>query len=257
MMIYVNDVEYVINYDLPPNKEHYIHRIGRTGRAGKEGSSVTICCSRKEAADLHRMAGGAAKEMPIPTAQDVQKKACLEITLALESVMDTGVHTLFNEVVRELREKGYSAESIAEAALALHYGAHAAPVTEIVSLSEREKKHKRQGGSYCPIILDVGRKNRITVNHLVGAITERAGVNGKDVGRIDIDDEYSVVEIAQARLDEVMDAMQGCKIGGKVVYGTLASGKRHDAKRTATSRRGNIGPAKRKHTKGGNRRKNR
>ncbi len=31
----VKDINYVINYDLPPNLEDYIHRIGRTGRAGK------------------------------------------------------------------------------------------------------------------------------------------------------------------------------------------------------------------------------
>ena len=223
----VNDVEYVINYDLPPNKEHYIHRIGRTGRAGKEGTSVTICSSRREAADLHRMASGAAKEMPIPTAKDIQKKASLDITLALEAVMDTGTHMLFNEVIRDLREKGYSAESIAEAALSLHYQGQISPVAEVFSLPEQREPKQRRNGSYCPIILDVGRKNRITVNHLVGAITEHAGITGREVGRIDIADEYSVVEVAQARLDEVMSAMQGCKICGKTVYGTLASGKGH------------------------------
>lgn len=38
----VNDITYVINYDVPKNVEDYIHRIGRTGRAGKKGRSIAF-----------------------------------------------------------------------------------------------------------------------------------------------------------------------------------------------------------------------
>ncbi len=38
--IHVDDVELVINFDLPEDPEDYVHRIGRTGRAGSEGQSV-------------------------------------------------------------------------------------------------------------------------------------------------------------------------------------------------------------------------
>ncbi len=38
----IKDVEMVINYGLPRQKEDYIHRIGRTARAGKEGEAITI-----------------------------------------------------------------------------------------------------------------------------------------------------------------------------------------------------------------------
>lgn len=34
----VNDVDFVINYDIPQNTEYYVHRIGRTGRAGKRAA---------------------------------------------------------------------------------------------------------------------------------------------------------------------------------------------------------------------------
>ena len=39
----VTDVEAIINYDLPTEKELYIHRIGRTARTGKTGESYIIC----------------------------------------------------------------------------------------------------------------------------------------------------------------------------------------------------------------------
>ena len=38
----VDDVEAVINYDLPGENEYYVHRIGRTGRARKHGVAFTL-----------------------------------------------------------------------------------------------------------------------------------------------------------------------------------------------------------------------
>ena len=38
----VNDIECVINFELPQNLEDYVHRIGRTGRAGKSGYAYTF-----------------------------------------------------------------------------------------------------------------------------------------------------------------------------------------------------------------------
>ena len=40
----VDDVEAVINYDLPNENEYYLHRIGRTGRARKHGVALTLLC---------------------------------------------------------------------------------------------------------------------------------------------------------------------------------------------------------------------
>lgn len=43
----------VVNYDLPPSKLEYIHRIGRTGRAGNAGSAITLWTD----SDLPNLAG--------------------------------------------------------------------------------------------------------------------------------------------------------------------------------------------------------
>lgn len=40
--LHVEDISHVINYDLPTEPEHYIHRIGRTGRAGALGTSISF-----------------------------------------------------------------------------------------------------------------------------------------------------------------------------------------------------------------------
>jgi len=43
----VEDLELVVNYELPAQPEIYVHRIGRTGRAGKHGTSVSLATSRE------------------------------------------------------------------------------------------------------------------------------------------------------------------------------------------------------------------
>jgi ATP-dependent RNA helicase RhlB len=40
--LHIDDISHVINYDLPIEPEHYIHRIGRTGRAGATGTSISF-----------------------------------------------------------------------------------------------------------------------------------------------------------------------------------------------------------------------
>jgi ATP-dependent RNA helicase DeaD len=44
----IDDISYVINYDVPDNVDTYVHRIGRTGRAGKEGVAVSFVTSEEE-----------------------------------------------------------------------------------------------------------------------------------------------------------------------------------------------------------------
>ncbi|MCK4776935.1 MAG: DEAD/DEAH box helicase, partial [Actinomycetia bacterium] len=42
--LHVEDLEMVINYDMPADSENYVHRIGRTARAGKSGKAVSLVC---------------------------------------------------------------------------------------------------------------------------------------------------------------------------------------------------------------------
>ncbi len=44
----IDDITYVINYDMPEDVDTYVHRIGRTGRAGKEGTAVSFVTSEEQ-----------------------------------------------------------------------------------------------------------------------------------------------------------------------------------------------------------------
>ncbi|TQS85405.1 MAG: hypothetical protein A3208_03335 [Candidatus Methanoprimaticola hominis] len=61
----IDDITYVINYDMPDDIDTYIHRIGRTGRAGKEGTAVSFVTSEEE----HLV-----REFQMRTGMDIEKR---------------------------------------------------------------------------------------------------------------------------------------------------------------------------------------
>ncbi len=61
----IDDITYVINYDMPDDIDTYIHRIGRTGRAGREGTAVSFVTSEEE----HLV-----KEFEMRTGMEIEKR---------------------------------------------------------------------------------------------------------------------------------------------------------------------------------------
>ncbi|MEO6305633.1 MAG: DEAD/DEAH box helicase [Bacteroidia bacterium] len=46
--IHIDNVDYVVNYDLPDQPENYVHRVGRTGRGMQKGNAVTFCAPEEK-----------------------------------------------------------------------------------------------------------------------------------------------------------------------------------------------------------------
>jgi ATP-dependent RNA helicase RhlE len=51
----VPDVSHVINFDAPPDRDSYLHRVGRTGRAGRGGAGVSFVLA-DQSKDMRRIA---------------------------------------------------------------------------------------------------------------------------------------------------------------------------------------------------------
>ncbi len=51
----VDDIEMVVNYDIPQDEEYYVHRIGRTARAGRTGRSFTFVSDHKQLRELEEI----------------------------------------------------------------------------------------------------------------------------------------------------------------------------------------------------------
>ena len=67
--IHVEDIEAVINYDLPQDPENYVHRIGRTGRVGKTGIAVSLG-DEEYVLHLEAIEHFIGKKIPVEWAED-------------------------------------------------------------------------------------------------------------------------------------------------------------------------------------------
>lgn len=65
----IDDIQLVVNYDVPHDKEDYVHRIGRTARAGKNGRSITLVSEKDQQyfARIEKFLGKDVEKLPIPT----------------------------------------------------------------------------------------------------------------------------------------------------------------------------------------------
>ena len=64
----IDDIQLVINYDVPRDAEDYIHRVGRTARAGKEGRAVTLVSEDDQFyfGKIERFLGHEIPKLPLP-----------------------------------------------------------------------------------------------------------------------------------------------------------------------------------------------
>ena len=69
----IDNVQYVINFDVPQDPESYVHRIGRTGRAGNSGVALTFILPRefRQLKLIERVAKTRIRRRELPTTSDV------------------------------------------------------------------------------------------------------------------------------------------------------------------------------------------
>jgi ATP-dependent RNA helicase DeaD len=67
------------------------------------------------------------------------------------------------------------------------------------------------------LFIGSGRSSGLRPQDLVGAITGEAGITGREIGTIEIADQFSLVDVAPGVADEVIAALRGSKIKGRKV----------------------------------------
>lgn len=87
---------------------------------------------------------------------------------------------------------------------------------------------------YGIILLDIGLSNRVGVNHIIGAITDRTGISGNEIGKVEISADQSLVEIPKNRIEQVLEEMKGCKICGKPTHSVMLAAAQRKASRPSS-----------------------
>lgn len=229
----VNDIDFVINYDIPQNTEYYVHRIGRTGRAGKAGTAITMCCGGRQIQTLLQLGRLLKTKITQLDFPDVQALREMRMKTQLQKIEAIIAEDRFDytELVEQLAQRGYAADIVAAAALQLHFGI---PKKEIeIKTVKRKQIQKRavdNGEPYGKIKIGIGRKQHIAPKHIVAAISESCCLSGKDLGKIDIYDDYCVVGVPQRAIVQVLAELSDLTVCGKNVsvsaYGENRRGTR-------------------------------
>ena len=141
----VDDVEAVINYDVPQDIEYYVHRIGRTGRAGRTGRSFTFVNAREvyRIREIEKLCNTRIKEKKMPGAAKVMNaKADKYLAQAWEMHEHEDMELMKSILQKKLDEEGMDALDLAAAMLKYQVG----DMGEEITADEYESRGRGRDG---------------------------------------------------------------------------------------------------------------
>jgi ATP-dependent RNA helicase DeaD len=224
-------VTHVINYDIPYDTEAYVHRIGRTGRAGRQGNAILFVAPRERGMlrAIERATRQPITQISLPTREDVQEKRVSQLKQQILDVIEGEDLVYFGEVLGQLvEENDLTLENVAPALLYLAQRERPLQVEEqgagweIATSQAQQEPARRSGersnddfggerprreraprreftstGGSQRYRIEVGRHHNVTPKEIVGAIANEGGIDGRQIGQIDLFGEFSTVELPE------------------------------------------------------------
>lgn len=243
----VNNLTHVINYELPDELEQYVHRSGRTGRADKQGISIAII-NLKEKHKIKKLEKVLKKEIvkaTIPTGEEVCRKQLFNMINRVENV-----ETDYEEIDRFLPEiskklSWMDREELIKHFVSLEFTALLSYYKDAIDLNvdeslEKEKikrenkqkeKQKRERhfdkGLFTALFINLGYKDKIVPQRLIGLINDYTPKRRIEIGKIDITDKCSYVEVSNDGADAVIDALDGRVVRGRELRVEIAQNSKN------------------------------
>ncbi len=241
----IQRISHVINYDVPADSESYVHRIGRTGRAGREGTAITLVEPREHR--LLRSMEAVTKQKvevaTLPTVADLRARR-LDLTRASlrERLLAGGLDHA--RVVVETLAQEFDIIDVAAAAVQMAHTALGGdgddkeiPAAPARPARARDVEGPRGAGprllkpargrlpresapageAMTRLFVGAGRRAGIRPGDLVGAITGEAGIDAREIGAIEISDGFSLVEVPESRVQDIIAALKATKLRGAKV----------------------------------------
>ena len=111
----VERITHVINYDIPFDRESYVHRIGRTGRAGRAGKAILFVAPRERRMlhNIEKVTKQKIQPIDLPTYAEIDAKARERLVNKLRDAMAAPTHPKANDAVEQLLKDGHSHKDIA------------------------------------------------------------------------------------------------------------------------------------------------
>jgi ATP-dependent RNA helicase DeaD len=145
----VDDVDAVINFDIPLDEEYYVHRIGRTGRAGKSGRAFSLV-GRDEKyrfREIQSYTKVRVEKGVIPSFEDIvgiRKARFIEqLQQTIQESQDLG---LYDDLLTQLHHAGFSTEQVVGALVKRSMGIEKNEFADQnLGLEDDRRREDRQG----------------------------------------------------------------------------------------------------------------
>ena len=248
----VERISLVVNFDVPREPEAYVHRIGRTGR---EGRALTFFTPREHGRlrRIEKLTGTEMEEVDIPSPAAVSEFRARRLLEGLAARIERGRLDMYKGLLADMGEES-SVEDIAAALMATAVGDEGpAPRREkdrrgngkirreerldesgeFVGASFEAGRDKdrplkggangarrRGGGRPAPgsgtrYRIEVGKKDRVKPGSIVGAIAGEGGIDGRDIGNIEIYPTFSLVDITADLSGEQLSRISKGYVSGR------------------------------------------
>ncbi|MDQ1922968.1 DEAD/DEAH box helicase [Massilia pseudoviolaceinigra] len=249
----VERISHVINYDVPSDPESYTHRIGRTGRAGRSGEAILFITPREQGLlkAIERATRQPVAPLTLPTVKAVNDVRIAKFKDQITEVLAAGGLDVFRSLIEEYeREQNVPAVEIAAALAKLARGdiplllekpnrdaksapswqenapAARAPRSDAPMRSDRgdrgdapafkrERVSRPSEEGMGTFRIEVGHAHGVKPGNIVGAIANEANIESKFIGRIEIYDDYSTLDLPVDMPADLIDHLKGVWVAGQ------------------------------------------
>lgn len=231
-------ITHVFNIDMPYDPESYVHRIGRTGRAGRDGRALLLVTPRERRMlqVIERVTGQKVAEILLPDAKVILQARVRRLTQDMAArVKDNHNTELLTQLTTDL---DCNVEQLALALLAKVTEGQAftlagvereQPVMAPRGRDDRNRRDGREGGGErrerrAPLALSegkvrcrtaLGNRDGVAARNLLGAILNEGGLSRDAIGRIQIRESFSLVELPEEGLERLLGKLKDTRVGGK------------------------------------------
>ena len=229
----VQRISHVINYDIPYDTEAYVHRIGRTGRAGRTGDAILFVAPREKRmlSAIERATKQRIELMEMPSTEMINDKRVNRFKQQITDTLATEELEFYTKIIEQYEaEHDVPANEIAAALAKLVQGDEPLLLKKPAKTKERAERGRdrdrdrdsvrRKGGSAIQgdmqrYRIEVGKDHGAKPGNIVGAIANEAGLNGKEIGQIDMHADFSIVDLPKGMPAEIFQGLQATRVAGQ------------------------------------------
>jgi ATP-dependent RNA helicase DeaD len=242
----VERISHVVNFDIPYDSEAYIHRIGRTGRAGRKGEAILFVAPRERRMlyVIEKATRQKIEQLVLPTTETVNNKRIADFKQKSTDTLASGELAFMQGLIEQYRqEHDVPALEIAAALAKMSIGdntlllapdkerpasrkgrdefhpGEGKPARDRPGRDRKERNNTRRepGENMERYRVEVGHKHGVKPGNIVGAIANEAGLDGEHIGRIDIEDDYSLVDLPVGMPKDIFHDLKKARVCGEAL----------------------------------------